>query len=60
MPRDTMIRRQLYLTPNEILLLKRLAERTGLTASEHIRRAIDRYLKEQANTLLPKKVVNAR
>lgn len=44
MPRDTMIRRQVYLTEREVLLLSKLSKQTGITISEHIRRAVDSYL----------------
>lgn len=39
-----MIRINLYITKNQIEFLRNLATKTGLTLSEHIRRAIDLYL----------------
>jgi predicted DNA-binding protein len=42
-----MKRKNFFLTENQIEKLKELADRTGLKASEHIRRAIDSYLEQQ-------------
>ena len=39
-----MIMISAYLTEKQIAALKNLSEQTGLSASEHIRRAIDIYL----------------
>jgi hypothetical protein len=41
----TKIRKQVYLEPNQELILKRLAKKTGMTEAEIIRQAIDRYTK---------------
>jgi predicted DNA-binding protein len=35
-----------HLTDKQIELLKKLANKTGLKVSEHIRRAIDKYLEK--------------
>jgi len=40
-----MERVNFYLTIKQIEALKQLADKTGLKVSEHIRRAIDAYLK---------------
>jgi len=39
-----MKRANFFLAPNQIQALKALAEKTGLTVSELVRRAIDAYL----------------
>jgi predicted DNA binding CopG/RHH family protein len=36
-----------HLTKQQIESLKKLADKTGLTVAEHIRRAIDEYLAKQ-------------
>lgn len=47
MPRnDPMVRRQLYLTLMEVKLLGRIAKATGISISEHVRRAVDAYVKD--------------
>ena len=38
-----------YLSENQLDKLKKLSNKTGLSVSEHIRRAIDLYLKELKN-----------
>lgn len=45
---DAMKRQAVFLTKNQIETLHKLAEKTGLKISEHIRRAIDSYLEQQA------------
>jgi predicted DNA binding CopG/RHH family protein len=40
-----MIRVNLHLAPKVLAALKALSEKTGLSYAEHIRRAIDAYLK---------------
>lgn len=42
-----MKRTNFYLTEKQVAGLKALASKTGLKFSEHIRRAIDKYLKEE-------------
>lgn len=42
-----MIRLNAYLTAQQDKALKRLAKKTGLTYSEHLRRAIDEYLEKR-------------
>lgn len=44
-----MQRMDFYLTESQIIELKKLSEETGLSVSELIRRAVDRYLKDQKN-----------
>lgn len=39
------VRRQIYLTPQQVKRLASLANLTGLSISEIVRRAIDEYLK---------------
>lgn len=46
-----MIQYSLWLSENEIVGLKELAKQ-NLTVSEHIRRAIDEYLKKQIKTTI--------
>lgn len=41
---QAMVRRQLYVTARQDLIIRKLADRSGLTASEHYRRAIDSYI----------------
>lgn len=41
-----MIHYNLYLTENQVFLLKSL-QNNGITVAEHIRRAIDEYLKNR-------------
>lgn len=41
---DTMKQTNIYLTEQQRKRLKELAKETGLTAAEHVRRAIDAYL----------------
>jgi predicted DNA-binding protein len=36
-----------HLTKQQIEALKKLADKTGLTVAEHIRRAIDEYLEKK-------------
>ena len=43
--KPTKIRKQVYLEPNQELILKRLAKKTGMTEAEIIRQAIDRHTK---------------
>ena len=44
-PTDTaMVRRQLYVTTRQDMIIRKLAARSGMTASEHYRRAIDSYI----------------
>ena len=45
--RQTMKRRDMHLGEQQIERLKALAEKTGLSVAELIRRAIDRYLKAE-------------
>jgi hypothetical protein len=40
-----MIRINTHLTEIQLKILRQLAEKTGLSVAEHIRRAIDEYLK---------------
>lgn len=42
--RDRMVRRQLYVTQQQSDGIDRIARKTGITASEHYRRAVDLYL----------------
>lgn len=42
-----MKRTAFFLTENQIAALRKLADKTGLKVSEHIRRAIDAYLGER-------------
>ena len=51
-----MVRRQLYITARQDSILRKLADKTGLTASDHYRRAIDAYIEQQ----LPAKEKGAR
>jgi predicted DNA-binding protein len=44
-----MIRTGIYLPKKQIARLKRLAEKTGLSMAEHVRRAIDDYLIKEAS-----------
>ena len=44
-----MKRIDLYITENQLNFLKKLSGETGLSFSEHIRRAIDNYIKEYTN-----------
>lgn len=39
-----MVRRQLYVTTRQDMIIRKLAARSGMTASEHYRRAIDSYI----------------
>lgn len=41
-----MKKTDLYLTEQQLALLKELSANTGLTVSEHIRRAVDEYLQK--------------
>lgn len=41
-----MISCHFHLTSQELEALRELAEKTGLSVAEHIRRAVDAYLKE--------------
>jgi hypothetical protein len=41
----TMIRKQIYLEPEQDALLKRLASETGTSEAELIRQAIDRHVR---------------
>jgi hypothetical protein len=42
-----MIRKQIYITPQQDEALKRLAEATGRSQADIIRAALDRWFKEQ-------------
>lgn len=43
---DTMKRKDIYLTQQQIKALARLSKKNGLSVSEIIRRAIDEYLEK--------------
>jgi hypothetical protein len=43
--KTTKIRKQIYLEPNQELILKQLAKKTGMAEAEIIRQAIDRHTK---------------
>ena len=44
---ERMKRTQHYLPRQQLELLNHLAALTGLTASEHLRRSLDKYLREE-------------
>jgi hypothetical protein len=44
---------QVYLAPDESALLNRLAEETGLSKAEILRRGIKSYAREQGNSTAP-------
>ena len=46
-----MIRTHVFLHKKALEALRALAEATGLSVAEHIRRAIDAYLKQHTNTV---------
>jgi len=45
---STMIRKQVYIEPQQELALKQWSMETGLSEAEIVRQAIERWLKEQA------------
>ena len=48
MSRAIAIRRQMYITSRQDRLLRALAKRTGITVSEHVRRAIYAHVTAEA------------
>ena len=44
-----------HFTERQIQLLQSLSKHTGLAVAEHVRRAIDRYLKEQQQEITDEK-----
>ncbi|HUW11181.1 MAG TPA: ribbon-helix-helix protein, CopG family [Anaerolineae bacterium] len=46
-----MKRYNVYLTDKQMEALKALSQRTGLSVSEHMRRAVDAYLHEQPDVM---------
>lgn len=56
----SMIRKQIYLTETQDTTLKLLANKTGLSTSEYLRRIIDQYLELfSLNTVATKRAVKA-
>lgn len=45
-----MNRQHVHLTDRQLAALRALANRTGLSVAEHIRRAVDDYLRQQRET----------
>ena len=46
-----MKKKNTYFSTVQLKLLDQLAEITGITVAEHIRRAVDLYLKEQSKAV---------